>query len=137
MRGNEPISLTLVRTLRDVSLAAVGRALNPRECEAQEEGAVMMGLGHTFVERMVHENSQLLNPSLIDYRVPVMSDLPVESRSILIENGYGPGPYGAEGIGGERADPDGAGYRQCGRARRASADHGAADDTGTRMAGTA
>jgi CO/xanthine dehydrogenase Mo-binding subunit len=62
MRGNESIAPTLVRTLRDVSLADVGRALNPRECEAQEEGAVMMALGHTFVKQMVHENSQLLNP---------------------------------------------------------------------------
>jgi CO/xanthine dehydrogenase Mo-binding subunit len=88
-----------VSVLRYVSVADVGRALNPRECEAQEEGAVMMGLGHTFFEQMVYEDGQLLNPSLIDYRVPVMSDLPMESRSILIENGDGPGPYGAKGIG--------------------------------------
>jgi CO/xanthine dehydrogenase Mo-binding subunit len=89
----------LVRILRYVSVADIGRAINPRECEAQEEGAAMMGIGHTFFEQMVYDGGQLLNPSLIDYRVPVMSDLPGEYRSILVENGDGPGPYGAKGIG--------------------------------------
>jgi len=31
--------------------------------------------------------------------VPVMGDLPDEYRSVLVENGDGPGPYGAKGIG--------------------------------------
>jgi len=88
-----------VKLLRYVSIADVGKAINPRECEAQEEGAAMMGIGHTFFEQMVYEGGQLLNPSLIDYRVPVMGDLPDEYRSVLVENGDGPGPYGAKGIG--------------------------------------
>jgi CO/xanthine dehydrogenase Mo-binding subunit len=88
-----------VTLLRYVSVADIGKALNPRECEGQEEGAAMMGIGHTFFEQMVYEDGQLLNPSLIDYRVPVMSDLPDEYRSVLVENGDGPGPYGSKGIG--------------------------------------
>jgi CO/xanthine dehydrogenase Mo-binding subunit len=88
-----------VRILRYVSIADVGRAINPRECEAQEEGAAMMGIGHTFFEQMVYDGGQLLNPTLIDYRVPVMEDIPGEYRSVLVENGDGPGPYGAKGIG--------------------------------------
>jgi CO/xanthine dehydrogenase Mo-binding subunit len=88
-----------VTVLRYISIADVGKAINPRECEAQEEGAAMMGLGHTFSEQMIYDGGQLLNPSLIDYRVPVMGDLPGEYRSILVENGDGPGPYGAKGIG--------------------------------------
>jgi CO/xanthine dehydrogenase Mo-binding subunit len=88
-----------VTVLRYVSVADIGRAVNPRECHAQEEGGAMMGLGHTFYEQMVYDGGQLLNPSLIDYRVPVMGDLPAEYESILVENGDGPGPYGAKGIG--------------------------------------
>jgi CO/xanthine dehydrogenase Mo-binding subunit len=88
-----------VGVVRYVSVADIGHAINPRECHAQEHGAVMMGLGHTFTEQMVYENGQLLNGSLIDYRVPLMSDLPGELTSILVENGDGPGPYGAKGIG--------------------------------------
>jgi CO/xanthine dehydrogenase Mo-binding subunit len=84
---------------RYISIADVGKAINPLQCEAQEEGGVMMGIGHTFFEQMIYEDGQLLNPSLIDYRIPAMSDLPDEFRSILVENGDGPGPFGAKGIG--------------------------------------
>ncbi|MGH6831351.1 MAG: hypothetical protein ACREDG_09395, partial [Methylocella sp.] len=40
-----------------------------------------------------------LNPSLIDYRVPCMNDLPAIFESRLVENQDGPGPYGAKGMG--------------------------------------
>jgi CO/xanthine dehydrogenase Mo-binding subunit len=88
-----------VRLLRYVSLADIGKAINPLQCEAQEEGAAMMGIGHTFMEEMVYEGGQLLNPTLIDYRIPAMVDLPDDFQSLLVENGDGPGPYGAKGIG--------------------------------------
>jgi CO/xanthine dehydrogenase Mo-binding subunit len=88
-----------VRLHRYVSLSDIGRAINPRECHAQDEGGAMMGIGHTFFEQMVYDGGQLLNPSLVDYRVPVMADLPATYESILVENGDGPGPYGAKGIG--------------------------------------
>jgi CO/xanthine dehydrogenase Mo-binding subunit len=84
---------------RYISIADVGKAINPLQCESQEEGGVMMGIGHTFFENLVYEDGQLLNPGLIDYRIPIMSDLPPEMRSILVENGDGPGPFGAKGIG--------------------------------------
>jgi CO/xanthine dehydrogenase Mo-binding subunit len=84
---------------RYVSVADIGRAINVRECHAQEEGGAMMGIGHTFFEQMVYDGGQLLNPSLIDYRVPGLADLPDVYESILVENGDGPGPYGAKGIG--------------------------------------
>jgi CO/xanthine dehydrogenase Mo-binding subunit len=84
---------------RYISIADVGKAINPLQCESQEEGGVMMGIGHTFFENLVYEDGQLLNPWLIDYRIPIMSDLPPEMRSILVENGDGPGPFGAKGIG--------------------------------------
>ncbi len=89
----------VVRLNTYVSVADVGKAINPRECEAQDEGAAVMGLGHTLFEEMIYEDGQLLNPTLIDYRVPVMADLPEDFQSILVENGDGPGPYGAKGIG--------------------------------------
>ncbi len=88
-----------VRLHRYISIADVGKAIHPLQCEAQEEGGVMMGIGHTFFEHMVYQDGQLLNPSLIDYRIPAMPDLPEELRSILVENGDGPGPYGSKGIG--------------------------------------
>ncbi|MDP3766654.1 MAG: molybdopterin-dependent oxidoreductase, partial [Dehalococcoidia bacterium] len=65
----------------------------------QDEGAAMMGLGHTLFEAIRYEDGQILNPNLIDYRVPLFTDLPEDFTAILVENGDGPGPYGAKGMG--------------------------------------
>ncbi len=82
-----------------VSVADVGKAIHPQHCVAQEEGAAMMGIGHTFMEQMVHDDHQLLNPNLVDYRVPKFQDLPAEFHTLLVENRDGIGPYGSRGMG--------------------------------------
>jgi CO/xanthine dehydrogenase Mo-binding subunit len=38
---------------RYVSIADVGRAINPLLLEGQDEGGVVQGLGHTLFEEMV------------------------------------------------------------------------------------
>lgn len=88
-----------IRIRRYVSLADVGKAINPEQCIGQEEGAAMQGIGHTMFEQMVYDGGQLINPNLIDYRVPKFSDVPDAFDSILLENRDGPGPYGARGMG--------------------------------------
>lgn len=89
----------VVHTRRLVSLADVGKAINPRLCEGQDEGAMMMGLGHALYEQMVYEGGQLVNGNLVDYRVPLITDLPDACDTVLVENGDGCGPFGAKGIG--------------------------------------
>jgi CO/xanthine dehydrogenase Mo-binding subunit len=89
-----------VRIKRLISVADVGKAIHPEGCTGQEEGAAMMGIGHTLFEQMVYDaNGQLLNPSLVDYRVPSFSDVPEEFHTVLVENHDGPGPYGVRGMG--------------------------------------
>jgi len=88
-----------IQILKYISAADVGRAINPVQCEGQDEGAVFFALGHTLFEEMVYEDGQLLNPNLIDYRIPGFCHLPKEFSSILIENNNGPGPFGAKGMG--------------------------------------
>ena len=82
-----------------VTIADVGKAINPAQCEGQDEGAAIQGLGHTMFESLSYDNGQLLNPNLVDYRVPLITDLPAVFESNLVENGDGPGPYGAKGMG--------------------------------------
>ncbi|MBI2361563.1 MAG: xanthine dehydrogenase family protein molybdopterin-binding subunit, partial [Deltaproteobacteria bacterium] len=84
---------------RYVSVADVGKAIHPEQCIGQEEGAAMQGIGHTMFEQMIYESGQLVNASLVDYRVPTFSDVPQEFHSILVENRDGPGPFGARGMG--------------------------------------
>jgi CO/xanthine dehydrogenase Mo-binding subunit len=82
-----------------VTAADAGKAIHPLQCEGQDEGAAMMGFGHTFYEAYRWEGGQIINGSLIDYKVPTFDDVPDEFESILIEDGNGPGPYGAKGLG--------------------------------------
>lgn len=88
-----------VRLKRYVSVADVGKAIHPEQCIGQEEGAAMMGIGHTLFEQMIYEGGELINSSMVDYRVPTFSDIPEEFVSILVENADGPGPHGARGMG--------------------------------------
>jgi CO/xanthine dehydrogenase Mo-binding subunit/aerobic-type carbon monoxide dehydrogenase small subunit (CoxS/CutS family) len=81
------------------SVADVGRRINPQQCEAQDEGAVVQGIGHTLLEEMVYEGGALLNANLVDYRVPRAEDVPPRLESLFVENGDGPGPFGAKGVG--------------------------------------
>lgn len=87
-----------VKLKKFISVADVGKAIHPEHCVAQEEGAAMQGIGHTFFEQLVYENGQLLNPNLVDYRVPSFSEVPEEFHTVLVENGDGPGPFGVRGM---------------------------------------
>jgi CO/xanthine dehydrogenase Mo-binding subunit len=88
-----------ITLLRYVSLADVGKAIHPILCEGQDEGGVMNAIGHSLLEEMVYRDGQLLNPNLVDYRVPSFTHMPREFTSILVESGNGPGPFGAKGTG--------------------------------------
>jgi CO/xanthine dehydrogenase Mo-binding subunit len=88
-----------VRVEKYVSVADVGRAINPLQCETQDAGAVLQGLGHTLLEEMVYEGGQLLNPNLVDYRVPRAEDVPPALECRFVENADGSGPFGAKGAG--------------------------------------
>ncbi len=88
-----------VRVEKYVTAADAGKAIHPLQCEGQDEGSAMMGFGHTFYEAYEWEGGQIINSSLVDYKVPTFDDVPDEFESILIEDGNGPGPYGAKGLG--------------------------------------
>ncbi|NIO08259.1 MAG: molybdopterin-dependent oxidoreductase [Deltaproteobacteria bacterium] len=90
----------VIKVLKYVSATDVGKAIHPLHCEGQDEGGVMMGLGHTLFEEMKYnEDGQLVNPNLVDYHVPTFADMPEKFSSNLIENGNGPGPFGSKGMG--------------------------------------
>jgi CO/xanthine dehydrogenase Mo-binding subunit len=45
------------------------------------------------------ETGTLLNATLFEYHVPTIADMPDTFVSNIVENGDGPGPYGAKGVG--------------------------------------
>jgi CO/xanthine dehydrogenase Mo-binding subunit len=87
-----------VKLKKFISVADVGKAIHPEHCIAQEEGAAMQGIGHTFFEQLIYDNGQLLNPNLVDYRIPSFAEVPEEFHTELVENGDGPGPFGVRGM---------------------------------------
>ncbi len=90
----------MVQLTRLALASDVGKALNPQQVEAQDEGSVIMGLGHTLMEHLIlDEHGRILNLGALDYRIPTIKDIPLEFHSILIENADGPGPFGAKGTG--------------------------------------
>jgi CO/xanthine dehydrogenase Mo-binding subunit len=77
----------------------VGKALNPLQVRMQDEGAAIMGLGHTLMEHYIFDEAgRIRNLGAIDYRIPTAKDLPLEVLSDIVENADGPGPYGAKGM---------------------------------------
>ncbi|MDF1592279.1 MAG: molybdopterin-dependent oxidoreductase [Desulfobacterales bacterium] len=94
-------------TVRLVKVAAahdVGRAINPRGCEQQIEGAVIMGMSNAMLEEFKFENGRIVNDTLADYKLATMEDLP-EIVSILVESDHCEAPFGAKGIGEPAAAP--------------------------------
>ena len=88
----------VVTTVRYVTAADAGKAINPVACEAQLEGSVMMGLGPTLFEQLVWEDGILMTDGLLTYTLPTMTHLP--DLQVAVEELPDPnGPYGAKGIG--------------------------------------
>jgi CO/xanthine dehydrogenase Mo-binding subunit len=86
--------------VKHVTVADVGKALNPQHVEMQDEGAAVMGLGHTLMEHIIlDDHGRIRNLGALDYRIPTSKDLPIEMHSLVVENADGPGPYGAKGAG--------------------------------------
>jgi CO/xanthine dehydrogenase Mo-binding subunit len=84
---------------RHVTVSDVGRALNPVQVRGQDEGAAVMGLGHTLMEHYQFDaDGRIRNLGAIDYRIPTSMDLPKSMESGIVEHGDGPGPYGAKGM---------------------------------------
>ncbi|MDX5357967.1 MAG: molybdopterin-dependent oxidoreductase, partial [Rhodobacterales bacterium] len=81
------------------SAADVGRAINPKLVEVQLHGGFVQGLGYALVEEMVWDGARLANPSLMDYKVPTMRDVPDAIHTFIIEDPEPSGPFGAKGAG--------------------------------------
>ena len=84
---------------RYVTVSDVGKALNPLQVRGQDEGAAVMGLGHTLMEHYIWDDEgRIRNLGAIDYRIPTSMDLPAEMESDIVENADGPGPFGSKGM---------------------------------------
>jgi CO/xanthine dehydrogenase Mo-binding subunit len=90
----------VVTVLRTSSVADVGRAINPQLVARQDEGATLQGIGNALFEELhFAPDGMLLNDTLLSYRIPAFGDIPAAMKCSIVENGDGPGPFGAKGCG--------------------------------------
>jgi 4-hydroxybenzoyl-CoA reductase subunit alpha len=75
-----------------------GRVLNRLAVEGQIEGSIHMGLGQVMGESMNYRTSRLLNPSLLEYKVPAPQQMP-EVEILLVGDDDPEGPFGAKEAG--------------------------------------
>jgi len=76
-----------------------GRAINLTQVEAQMQGAMSMGLGEALFEEVrFDETGRVANPTLGEYRIPTILDMP-KIECVVVESDEPNGPYGAKEVG--------------------------------------
>ncbi len=89
----------VVTILRFTTAQDAGTAIHPSYVEGQMQGGVVQGIGWALNEEYIHnEDGTLENPSFLDYRIPVASDLPMID-TVVVEVPNPAHPYGVRGVG--------------------------------------
>ena len=75
-----------------------GRPLNRLAVEGQIEGSIHMALGQFIGETMSYRGARLMNPSLLEYKIPTSQQMP-EVEVLLVGDEDPEGPFGAKEAG--------------------------------------
>jgi 4-hydroxybenzoyl-CoA reductase subunit alpha len=85
-----------VHVLHATAAQDVGYALNPLVLEGQFQGSIAMGgQGGMLTEYHEWEDGKCLNPTMLDYKLPLACDMP-SINTIIVESIDPKGPYGAK-----------------------------------------
>src|SRR2546430_4166174 len=87
-----------VRVTDLVTAVDCGKALHPVMAEGQVEGGSLQAVGWATIEEIKMKDGGYQNDRLATYLIPTALDAP-RIRTILVENPYSRGPFGAKGIG--------------------------------------
>ena len=94
-----------VEILRYTAFQDVGFAIHPSYVEGQIQGGTSQGIGWALNEEYFMSNDgQMLNTSLLDYRMPTTLDLPM-IEAVLVEVNNPGHPYGVRGVGEANISP--------------------------------
>jgi CO/xanthine dehydrogenase Mo-binding subunit len=87
-----------VRVTDLLSAVDCGKAIHPVMAEGQIEGGMLQAVGWATIEEIKMKDGGYQNDRLATYLIPTALDAP-RIRTILVENPYSGGPFGAKGIG--------------------------------------
>ncbi len=88
----------IYRVLKVWAAFDCGRPLNRLAVEGQIEGSIHMGLGQLMGEAMEYRGTRLMNPALLDYKIPMPQQMP-EVECLLVGDDDPEGPFGAKEAG--------------------------------------
>ena len=76
-----------------------GKAIHPSYVEGQMQGGSVQGIGWALNEGYyMNESGEMMNTSFLDYRIPVILDLPMID-TVIVEVPSPTHPYGVRGVG--------------------------------------
>ena len=77
-----------------------GRLINPKLVEQQIHGGMAQGIGYGLFEEIQVDpkTARVLNPTLLDYKIPTTMDLP-DLKADFVEKPDPTGPYGNKAVG--------------------------------------
>jgi CO/xanthine dehydrogenase Mo-binding subunit len=87
-----------VKVLSYVAAQDVGLAINPLSVEGQIQGAVAKGIGWALMEHYIFDEGVLQNTTLLDYRMPTATDVPMID-TVIVEVPSSEGIYGLRHVG--------------------------------------
>jgi xanthine dehydrogenase molybdenum-binding subunit len=88
-----------VTILHHTVVQDVGQAVHPGHVEGQIQGGTVQGIGWALYEGYVYDqDGQLLNPTLLDYKLPTALDVP-PIETVIVEVPYSKHPFGVRGVG--------------------------------------
>lgn len=88
-----------VDVLRFTMVQDAGKAIHPSYVEGQMQGGAAQGIGWALNEEYyMSENGEMLNSSLLDYRMPTSLDLPMID-TVIVEVPNPGHPFGVRGVG--------------------------------------
>lgn len=87
------------QVLRATIVQDAGKAIHPSYVEGQMQGGVAQGIGWALNEEYyMNERGEMLNASLLDYRMPTCYDLPMID-TVIVEVPNPGHPFGVRGVG--------------------------------------
>ena len=88
-----------VTLLRYTAIQDVGTAVHPTQVEGQIQGGTAQGIGWALYEGYAYDaQGQMLNPTLLDYKLPTALDVP-PIEAVIVEVPYPKHPFGLRGVG--------------------------------------
>ncbi len=87
-----------VSVLKITTAQDIGRAIHPLLAAGQIEGGTLQAVGYGLLEELVWDRGRIVNNRLTNYIIPTSLDAP-DMETIIVENAYPHGPFGAKGVG--------------------------------------